>query len=552
MTINRRFPHSVLALSIVLSLAVTNSALSPKRARAIKRTPARIVFDKSDVQLGPNQTVEVKAQVLDANNKPIINAKIEWTPPGGAQSAIVVRPVDKAGTDVLITTQGGNSPTASVTLHAQSGRASGDLTIHLQDVAPAEIVFPDGSKVDLLVRGTQTIRAYVLDANGNRIPTADVIWNLADPDHEAFVLVGQNVNKAGVNSVNISWLAGKADLKTPTEVKLVARSGSKARGIITIAYKATKAEVTTISLDPGALMLGPGDSKTVKATVLGEDKRVLKNDVKAEIADQDARKYITVVVDNQTITVLGSDGDPKSSPPPLLRTALIVSTDTSAATIPVIYQRDPASIDWTIVPPRIVGDNYGRTIMKDYYCIEVTIQNNSGSDLALAGLRFVTGKGEMQVGRPNTSYAIVHGSLARRKLTHPRTMTLAIIDGLGSLMTGFNPFFHNVNHAKNFSQFIDILSNPLAKGLDKAWKDAYPDELARLEQDVLHDDKIIPNASTFKTRIFVPKRSLFTNNENNDKKDRENLVKVREKLGTLWVMGYKFQKGPILGMGSQK
>ena len=154
----------------------------------------------------------------------------------------------------------------------------------------------------------------------------------------------------------------------------------------------------------------------------------------------------------------------------------------------------------------------------------------------------------MEVGRPNTSYAIVHGSLARRKLTHPRTMTLAIIDGLGSLMTGFNPFFHNTNHAKNFSQFIDILSNPLAKGLDKAWKDAYPDELSRLEQDVLHDDKIIPSAATFKTRIFVPKRSLFTNKQETE---REDFDKVRSKLGTLWVMGYKFQKGPILGIGSR-
>ena len=51
---------------------------------------------------------------------------------------------------------------------------------------------------------------------------------------------------------------------------------------------------------------------------------------------------------------------------------------------------------------------------------------------------------------------------------HPRTMTLAIVDGLGSLLTGFNPFFHNANHAKNYSQFIDILSNPLAKGLERA------------------------------------------------------------------------------------
>jgi hypothetical protein len=113
-------------------------------------------------------------------------------------------------------------------------------------------------------------------------------------------------------------------------------------------------------------------------------------------------------------------------------------------------------------------------------------------------------------------------------------------------MTGFNPFFHDLNHAKNFSVFIDILSNPLAKGLDKAWIDSYPDEMARFEQGVLRDDKIIPNGAIFKTKIFFPKRALFINGD----KRREDLTEVRKELGTLWVLGYKFQKGPVQKIGS--
>ena len=302
----------------------------------------------------------------------------------------------------------------------------------------------------------------------------------------------------------------------------VIATADSALGVFTVHYKPASTPTYKVSFDDDKkeMRVGPGDSDSVKVTVKGDKEAVVDIKPSAEIADETGKQYITVTVgsDKKTITIVGLYGDDPKSAPTSIYTSLVVRAGGGVATIPVIYQRDAASIE-----------------------------NNSGSDLALAGLRFVTKEGEME-GRPNTSYAIVHGSLARRKLTHPRTMTLAIIDGLGSLMTGFNPFFHNTNHAKNFSQFIDILSNPLAKGLDKAWKDAYPDELTRLEQDVLHDDKIIPNAGTFKTRIFVPKRSLFTNEQ---KTEREDLDKVRSKLGKLWVMGYKFQKGPILGIGSR-
>jgi hypothetical protein len=108
------------------------------------------------------------------------------------------------------------------------------------------------------------------------------------------------------------------------------------------------------------------------------------------------------------------------------------------------------------------------------------------------------------------------------------------------------PFFHNLNHTNNFSTSIAIISNPLAKGLERVWKDPYPSELARFESDVLHDDKIIPNGQVFKTKIFVPKRSLFRN----DDPDRQDLQKVRNELGQLWVLGYKFQKGPVETLGS--
>lgn len=414
-----------------------------------------------------------------------------------------------------------------------------------QDSAAAEIVFPSGNVIALPVRGLATVKAYVLDEHHNRIDAAQVDWQLADPDNEAFVFVGNNVNKDGVNSVNLTWLGGRADLKFPTEIKLVARSGSKARGIVTIKYEAPAPETVKLSTEAKTIMVEPGDSVTVEVTATGDDNRLLKDlEITGEIADATASKYLLVTTNKQTVNVIGVAGDGKA--PPFLRTALVVKAKgkTAMITVPVTYLRQAVSIVWSVLPAGIVGDNYGRTIRNDYYCIEVTIQNNSGSELALAALKFdTTDDGEM----PNASYTTVHGSLARRKLTHPRTLILAIIDATGSLMTGFNPFFHNLNHAKNYSQFIDILSNPLAKGLDKSWKDPYPDELARFEQDVLHDDKIISkDGGIFKTKIFVPKRDVFPDGE----PKTNDLRAVRKALGTLTLTGYKFQKGQAVSVGS--
>jgi hypothetical protein len=509
---------------------------------------AKIVLDQAEVKLAANQSVEIKAAVFDAAGKEISNAKVTWEVLGDSK-AIVLRPLNDAQTDVLIISRATDSDSV-VSVRAGIKTLFADVSVRLQDSTPAQILFLDPNRIELPIHGRATVKAYVLNARGNRIPNAEINWELSDSDHEAFVHLGPNLNKDGVNSVEISWLSGRPGLKTPSEVKLVARSGEKARAIKTIQYQTTAPEVAKITLDAKQIMLQPGDTATINVTVRSEDDKLLKDvELEAEIPDVNARKFLLVTTDKQTVTVMAIEGDDQNPTPPLLRTALVINTKgkSKKTAIPLTYLRDLANIDWTILPSNIVGDNYGRTIRKDYYCIEVTIQNNSDSDLALAALRFVGNDEEL--GRPNTSYTTVHGSLARRKLTHPRTMTLAIIDAAGTLLTGFNPFFHNLNHAKNYSQFIDILSNPLAKGLEKAWKDPYPDELARFEQDVLHDEKMIKANDTLKTKIFVPKRGLCPNESDGNCKT---MAQVREALGQLELRAYKFQRGPVLSVATSR
>jgi len=355
---------------------------------------------------------------------------------------------------------------------------------------------------------------------------------------EAFVYVGQTKTEQGIHLVDIVGRQGPPNLQPLSEIRLVARSGNAEREL-PIKFKNPPADDYTINfLDTKSLELQPGGTKTVKVEVREKNGALLADvPITASVVNDDLAKLVKVVGPDKdkvfTLVAIYDDtkGGPKTEA--LIMGALTVRSGGIVNTLPLSYRRNPVTTSWEILPPSIVGDNYGRTVKNDYYCIEVMIQNNSGSDIALAGLVFNASNRE----RPVTSYSTVHGSLAKRKLTHPRALTLAIVDGVGSLMTGFNPFFHVDSHAANYSQFIDILSNPFAKGLATVWKDSYPDEVSRFEQDVLKDDKIISNGSTFKTKIFFPKRALFKNGE----KDRDDFEKVRTQLGTLVVLGYRLQ-----------
>ncbi len=544
MNINQRFRKCIVTLATVLSITITSAASPLLRTRHVRFAPARIILDKGTMELHPKESLQVTAIVLDLAGNEVKGARTKWTVIAGDPGVLTINSLDESGKRVSITRKDVIANVSTATIRAQSGRASADLKLVLADSAANEIIFPDGSTVDLPAAAKKTVRAYAMDKQGNRIRDGEVKWQLAEPRLEAFVYLGRVVNDGDVNSVELLWRPGKPEMEFPEAVQVIASSGP-ALAVLTVNYRppsVSNYKITFDSNDKKSLQVSPGSSDTLKITVHSENDQIVDVKPTVEVAEEEGKALIKASVgpDKKTISALGLYGSPETSGPTSLSTALVIRAAGAVLMVPIVYQRDAAVVDWDILPPNIVGDNYGRTITKDYYCIEVTIQNNSGSDLALAGLRFENGA----VRRPNTSYDTVHGSLARRKITHPRAMTLAIIDGMGSLMTGFNPFFHNVNHAKNFSQFIDILSNPLAKGLDKGWMDPYPGELARFEHDVLRDDKIIPNAAIFKTKIFVPKRALFTN-EGEDKKNRENLTKVREALGKLWVLGYKFQKGPV-------
>ncbi|HEU4594196.1 MAG TPA: hypothetical protein VFS10_03425 [Pyrinomonadaceae bacterium] len=264
---------------------------------------------------------------------------------------------------------------------------------------------------------------------------------------------------------------------------------------------------------------------------------------------------------------------------------------------------NPPAVDimWSVMPKGIVGDNFGRKLKNDYYAIEVVIGNNSAYNLQIVSVGFElpttaelqkyldrnarnriarrtnrrsTDAGVIQEQQqqqkaqlatrtgslaqlaagtatpdedkrktvlPSSSYRITRGSLEARQATNARTLVLSTITALGPIFTGFTPYFHNVNHRANYSEAINIFSNPLEKGLELVWPNPRDRQRERFDEQVLRDGLIIRNNTQIRTLVFFPKDLLRLPGDVETEREyqawRNNAREVRERLGKLIIIG---------------
>jgi len=202
-------------------------------------------------------------------------------------------------------------------------------------------------------------------------------------------------------------------------------------------------------------------------------------------------------------------------------------------------------IMWAVMPQNITHDNFGGKIKKQYYGIEVVIGNDSGFDLELASVGFDLGTGRLKSDEmvntriPTSGYRVTRASLQRRQQLSLRNMTLNIIKALGPVLTGFTPFFHNVNHQSNFAEGINILSNPVEKGFEMVWPDLTLGQLANLEDQSLRDNAItrtvVKNNTQVRFVVFVPKDLI--SDPKADKSWRDKPLEVMKRLGRMILIG---------------
>jgi hypothetical protein len=218
--------------------------------------------------------------------------------------------------------------------------------------------------------------------------------------------------------------------------------------------------------------------------------------------------------------------------------AVLPSTSMNA-TSPSVREEE-IDVLWDVLPQAIAGDNFGKRVRKKFYVIQVAIANNSGVEFQLLSFGFTLGSAISGVPPrsviPPTDYRLVRGTILQEQQNGIRNLSLSLIKGGGLLLTGFVPFFKVDRHRANFSQLLNIFSNPLEIGFELFFPDRTIENLSRLDnvawRDGLGSTLSIPNNTQVKTFIFFPKDMLTLN-----KADRDNPQIVRRSLANLVVIG---------------
>ncbi len=200
-------------------------------------------------------------------------------------------------------------------------------------------------------------------------------------------------------------------------------------------------------------------------------------------------------------------------------------------------------------------DDYGRRTADAYYAVAVSLGNNTGFDLQITKLAFITpkvidmplvdeaGLPVYENGTPKMrkeflevaaiDRTLVRGSVEMEQNFGRRALALNLVGAAGTLSSGFLPFFKAVGPRANFGSFSSLLNGQFKEGFNLAVPDMTIRQLSRLENNlVMHDDFVLPNNSERNTVIFVPRLALDLT-----KQERDDLMKVREKLGRLVIVG---------------
>lgn len=229
--------------------------------------------------------------------------------------------------------------------------------------------------------------------------------------------------------------------------------------------------------------------------------------------------------------------------PPLQTVSLVDIKVTEFQALPIPRKATPSGIRrvdlmWTVLPDEVVKDNFGTKAAKQYYGIQVVVGNNTGFDLQIVSLGFKTNlkspqdldqasksahaasagansastaatanskPAEPRFQIPVVDHRYVRGTIEKEQAFGTRSKALSFITGFGTLSTGFLPFFHALGPRANFSSFTSILNGNFKEGFGLAVPDLTIRQLNRLENQVMHDEMIIPNNTQERTVVFIPK-----------------------------------------------
>ena len=187
--------------------AVSGTVTASVRVTVAQRA-ARIVVSPESVDLAPNSTVDLDAEVFDANGHAIPGAAVTWS-----SDDTGVATVDRTG---RVTAVGGGS----TRVRALSGTAESSVEVRVIPDDDRIRVSPDSAAFTALADTVRLI-AESIDENGDPIGEVDANWSSSD---EAVATVDSAGLVTAVNNgfAEITATAGSAEASAAIEVSQVA------------------------------------------------------------------------------------------------------------------------------------------------------------------------------------------------------------------------------------------------------------------------------------------------------------------------------------------
>jgi len=298
-----------------------------------------------------------------------------------------------------------------------------------------------------------------------------------------------------------------------------------------------------------------------------EDTGVIIEEPGGQLADNNTAIVARVTVDE--------DADPQTLPLQIVKKDGEESTETYTVDL-TITAFSPKAMQKQAVPPNLeyqvdsmvqpmsykgAKDVFGRRVADAYYAIVIGLGNNTGFDLQVNKIGFVTsipmqvpdldqnqrpvvdasGKVKMRTELLEITAidrSLIRSSIEKEQNFGVRALALNLLGGVGTVTTGFLPFFHALGPRANFSSFTSVVNGQLKDGFIQSVPDLTIRHLNRLDSSLIMDqDFVLPNNSERNTVVFVPRNVLGLTDL-----EKDNLLKVREKLGNLIIVGRQIQR----------
>lgn len=207
-------------------------------------------------------------------------------------------------------------------------------------------------------------------------------------------------------------------------------------------------------------------------------------------------------------------------------------------------------IGWSVLPSKVVRDNYGRYVMDKYFGVDVVIANrNDGSNnknvpqsLIVTALEFCLDQSR----EVSIDPALVRGSLQKGELTGRRSIIAHTIEGVGDVAVPSSAFFKNQIHKGTFTAGTALFS-PLRTGFDLVWPDTILTYLANWDKDeVFKKGFIVAAGGSTRGRIFIPIELVYPRSNQKWKpatKGKYDPEEIKKTIGTLVVLGQQITLG---------